>query len=332
VTTILLSRSTGALARLVAQALSQRADVRLVGTDEATPDAGLFAAHYAPPPDGHALAEVLRAEQVDVVLHVELAGEESPPPPDEQRLQQNVLERMRLLGACAAAGVRRVVLRSSTLVYGAGARNSAFLDEARALVCPPQRGLLRDYVDAELFAADFARTHPDMAVVVLRCAPLVGGGVGSPLVRYLAQPAPLMLAGFNPRVQVVHPADVAEACALAALGTASGVFNLAAEHPLPLAQAIRLSGRQPVPVPAPLLKTAARLGLSALPGMWELPRAFLRYSCVADTRRARRELGWVPRHSARVCLSAQATDGRIAGVAQVGGARHQEKRLVDEVE
>jgi UDP-glucose 4-epimerase len=107
-----------------------------------------------------------------------------------------------------------------------------------------------------------------------------------------------MLLGFNPRIQVLHPDDAAAAFALAALGTTCGAVNVAAPDTLPLAQAIRLSGNRPAPLPGMLLNAA------------DLPfeRSFLRYSCVADTRHAHRALNWKPMYSAQAALRAMVAE------------------------
>jgi UDP-glucose 4-epimerase len=247
--------------------------------------------------------DMLRDERVNTVVHLTLAGEEQPAYHGEETLQRNIINSMVLLGACARAGVRRVVLRSSTLIYGAHMRNPAFLSEE----CPPRlqslTGLLHEYAEIDIRAAEFASTHPAIEVVRLRCAGLVGDGIWSLLAHYLTQPIPRMLLGFDPRIQVLHPDDAAVAFVLAALGSATGAFNIAANDPLMLVQAVRLTGKQPLPVPGLLLNGRMPLGQwRGTSGAWPFPESFLRASCVADTRRAGRELGWTPHHHARDIL------------------------------
>lgn len=253
-----------------------------------------------PPLTGHQLAEFLRAERVDVVVQTEVAGEGRPAPDYETALQQYVIGSMLLLGACVAGGVRRVVLRSSTLVYGAHPRQPAFIAEGSSFYRSQQSRLIRNYIEVDTFASEFARKHPNLEIVILRCAPIVGDGFQSPLVHYLTQPRPRVILGFNPRTQLLHPEDAARAFALAARGTTKGAFNLAADDPLKLTQVIRLAGQQPIPLPAPLLTAAAGLGYEqAILGAWPFGAGFLRYSCVGDIRRAHQELQWQPEHPAK---------------------------------
>lgn len=307
--TILINTADSLLGTTVAQALQRtgmqpRGGLRLLGMAErplAQP--GPWTAVHTPPVAGHALTDFLRDEQVNVVVQVDVAGEEQPVRDYEAALQQHVLGTMLLLGACVAAGVQRVVLRSSTLVYGAHARQPAFISEDHALSRSGQTRLLRNYVEVDTFAQTFARKHPGLEIVVLRCAGLVGDGIWSPLTHYLTQPHPRMLLGFNPRMQVLHPDDAAHGFALAALGSATGAYNLAANEPLKLLQLIRLAGQQPVVLPESLLTVAGAFGYQrSILGAWPFGQGFLRYACVADTRRAQRELYWQPAHAAKASV------------------------------
>lgn len=284
----------GQLAQRVAAVLGARPGVRVasIGVSGAANQIDEL-------PRGQALEALLRELNPAVVLHLDQPGEERA----GERAGQ--LQAIDLLGACAAIGVGRVVLRSSTLVYGASPDNPALLCEGAPLRAEQQPGLQCDYVAIEHTAQAAALRSPAMAIAVLRCAPLIGGGISSPLARYLSQPRPLTLRGFDPRLQVLHSDDAAVAFALAALVPARGAFNLAAADVISLGRAIRLAGRQPLPL-GPLAFSGARLTQPLTgPIRASLPfdPAFLQYACVADTRRARSELGWAPQHTAAAAVA-----------------------------
>jgi UDP-glucose 4-epimerase len=303
-TTILINGIGSLLGARVAQILSADASLRLVGLDSHMPIAPVGRTKVLTAAlDGPQLVDLLHAEQVAGLIHLAFLGEEDIAPDREVAVQQNVLGSMELLGACARAGVQRVVLRSSTQVYGAIPTNPVFLPEQQPIVRPRHSSLLRDYFEVETFATNVAHTHPDMQIVMLRCAGLLGGGVWSPLTRYLTQLHPPTLLGFDPRIQVLHLDDAAVAIALAATGSTTGCFNLAADPPVKLVQAVRLAGHQPLLCLEPFVDAAIALGLSHdLTRGWPFERDFLRYACVADTRRAQAELGWIPRHAAAAVL------------------------------
>jgi UDP-glucose 4-epimerase len=304
-TTVVVTGVGGRLAQTVAGVLAGQAGVQVVGVDRAPVEPPLLGIDTRVSNlRGQALLELLREVGANVVVHLAQFGEERAAPGREAAVRGNVITTMELLGACAAVGVRRVVLRSSTLVYGARHDQPALVAETAQLHMPARPGLTRDYVEIGRFAADFAQKRPELSIVHLRCAALLGG-VSSPLSRYLSQPMPRTLLGFDPRIQVLHMADAAVAFVLAALADGvSGAFNVAADGSLTLIQAILLAGRRPLPIPGPLFDAAGLFGGSAanLTGALPFDPGFLRYSCVADTRRAREELGWLPQHSADAAL------------------------------
>jgi UDP-glucose 4-epimerase len=303
-TTILINGIDSLLGARIAQMLTPHDDLKLVGLGRTLPAAAVGRTEtLIAPLDGQQMAELLRAEQIDVVIQLAMLGEEQPSYHRETAVQQNVLANMQLLGACAAAGVQRIVVRSSSLVYGAHSNHPAFIGEEQVRSRVSGTSLLNNYVELDHFATDFARKHPQLSITVLRCAGLVGGNLPSPFTRYLMRPMPPMLIGFNPLIQVLHPEDAAAAFARAATSSVSGAFNLAAEAPLTLAQAVRLAGRQPAPLASTFLQASALFGVKhTRPNEWPFKPDFLRYNCIVDTRRARQELGWQPLYRAEASL------------------------------
>jgi UDP-glucose 4-epimerase len=139
---------------------------------------------------------------------------------------------------------------------------------------------------------------------------VIGGW--SPFTNYLSQEAPRMLVGFDPTVQVLHLEDAAAGFVMAALATFCGPVNLAANDTVVLSQAIKLAGRQPMAVLEPLVELALAMGNKGVLGSWPYDTAFLRHSCVADTRRAREVLGWEPIYSTVDALALVQANGSTA--------------------
>jgi UDP-glucose 4-epimerase len=308
-TRVLINGIDGRLGARVAELLSADPEVTLIGLGQTTPPAPIGRAELLKARlSGPQLVELLRAEAVETVIQLAFAGAEGPAAGREETVQQNVLGSMLLLGACAAAGVKRVVLRSHTAVYGASPLNPAFINEDRVVTSVGARGLVRDFVEVEQFVAEFSVRHPQMAIVPLRCAPLIGGW--SPMIDYLKQPGPRMLTGFDPCLQLLHLEDAATAFALAACADVTGPINLAASDTLCLSQVIKLAGQSPAALPEPMIGMALTLGNHDILGAWPFDLSFLRHSCLADTRRARCELGWAPAHSAAESLRLLRANGR----------------------
>jgi nucleoside-diphosphate-sugar epimerase len=105
--------------------------------------------------------------------------------------------------------------------------------------------------------------------------------------------------------QALHTDDAAAAYRAAVLREVRGAFNLAAEPPVDMGTFAAELGARTVKVPVRamrgLLRTAwlARL-VPASPGMFDMAMRMP----LLDTRRAREELGWAPRHSGPEAVSA----------------------------
>jgi UDP-glucose 4-epimerase len=309
-TTVLVTGIGSVLGSLVAGILATQPHMRVIGAGRVAPE---------PTPadvevrvcdmNGETLLTMMRTARVDTVVHLDMSGEEEALP-YEIPGRGNVYRAIEVLGACRAADVKRIVMRSSTLVYGARPDAPVFLPETAPLSGGALAGLLQDYIEIERLVADFKARHPDMRIIMVRCAPVAGSGVRSPVVQFFSRrPAPV-LAGFDPRVQVLHIHDAAVALALATLyDQVDGAFNIAAHPPLLLSQAILLAGGQPLPLPAFAFQAVSLLeSVRSLIGALPFPIEYLQYACVGDARRAARELHWEPQRQPDETLREIATD------------------------
>jgi UDP-glucose 4-epimerase len=276
------------------------------------------------------LVDVLRQEAVQKVCH--LAFRESGRR-DEAAFDLNVMGTMKVLGACAEAGVGRIVLRSSTAVYGARADNSAFLSEDHALNAGPRTGTLRDLLEIEAFCNGFQRQAPASRLTALRFAHIIGPTVDSPLTRFLRNPLAPILLGFDPLMQVIHEDDVVEALAHALGHPTAGVFNIAAEGVLPLSKLMALAGKMGVPV----VHLAAYWGNPLLAGVglpvyrfWPLEPDALRYPCVGDLAQMRDTLGFTPKYTSAEALREFAGSRRLRPYQpRSAAATHEQEVLRD---
>ena len=93
---------------------------------------------------------------------------------DGARSELNVRGTQTVLTAAAASGVRRVVLCTSAMVYGASADNEVPLDEDAPLRAVPDGSLVCDLLEIERLARQAPRSHPGLKVTVVRPAAVVG--------------------------------------------------------------------------------------------------------------------------------------------------------------
>ncbi|MEU7766009.1 NAD-dependent epimerase/dehydratase family protein [Nocardia sp. NPDC049190] len=258
------------------------------------------------------IRRVIDGAAVDTVVHAATLAR--PPAGGGRAVMKdlNVLGAMQLFAVCQKAmSVRRVVVRSSSAVYGCSAKDPAKFTEEMSARTPPRGGFARDMIEIEGFVRGLARRRPDIATAILRFAPIVGPRLASRGVQYLRSPVTPTVFGRDARMQLLHEEDAIAALTLAARTTRSGTYNIAGDGALSLSQAVRRTGRVELPVPFTVFRTAGRLLMG--PVMREFSGEQLDYfhfGCGLDTTRMRAELGFVPRWT-----TVQAFDDFIGGAA-----------------
>jgi UDP-glucose 4-epimerase len=293
--------------RVLRRLVEARGGEAVVAVDIAAPPATLSVRHrevdFTQPASDQRLLDVFRDEQVDTVVHT--AFFTNPRRDGTYAHELESIGTLNLLAAAAAAGVSHVVLRSFTAVYGARGENPQFLTEERPL--QPSLGLswVRDKLEAEQHAASFARRYPEMRVTLLRFAPLFGPGIHNFYTAIFDHRVVPVLMGYDPLMQLLHPEDAMAGFMAGVEHGRAGAFNIVPSRPIPLVTALHLSAKVPVPVPHPAAYVAADLlwasGVVAAPGGFV---DYVRYPFLGDGEKARRELGFTPRHSSRDALTA----------------------------
>jgi UDP-glucose 4-epimerase len=250
------------------------------------------------------IAKVLARHSVDTVVHLDVSGTSLGGGGRAQAKETNVIGTMQLLGACQKAPtVRRLVVKSTTSVYGSASRDPAVFSETTPVKSLPSGGFAKDAVEVEGYVRGFARRRPDVAVAVLRFANILGPNPDTPLAEYFGLPVLPTVLGYDPRLQFVHEDDVIDVLMVAATearrGTLnSGTFNIAGDGVLLLSQIARRLGKPIVPVLLPAVTWVGRLLRTA--GLSDFSREQIRlltHGRVVDTRQMRETLGFVPTYS-----------------------------------
>ncbi|MDI2132909.1 NAD-dependent epimerase/dehydratase family protein [Yinghuangia seranimata] len=250
------------------------------------------------------IAKVVASAAVDTVVH--LSPAETPPAgypagasAKTSAKETNVIGTMQLLAACQKApSIRKLVVRSTTAVYGASPRDPAIFEEDMEPRVPPSSGWAKDALEVEGYVRGFVRRRPDVAVTVLRFAPILGPTISSPMADYFSLTLLPTVLGYDPRLQFVHEDDVLASLRVATDGAQPGTYNIAADGILLLSQAARRLGRPVVPVPSPAVGLVGQ-GLRRI-GAVDLSAEQVRlltHGRVVDTARARERLGFVPRRT-----------------------------------
>ncbi|MFV0128445.1 NAD-dependent epimerase/dehydratase family protein [Streptomyces sp. HMX112] len=234
---------------------------RVIGVDAVAPGHHLGGAEFVradirQPAIGRVLAEF----GVDTVVHMDVTGTPLGSGGRTAVKETNVIGTMQLLGACQKSPtIRRLVVKSSTGVYGSAPRDPAVFTETTPPKSLPSGGFAKDAAEVEGYVRGFARRRPDVAVCVLRFANILGPAADSPLAEYFSLPVLPTVFGYDPRLQFVHEDDVIEVLRIASReprrGTLnSGTFNVAGDGVLTLSQCSRRLGRPTVSVPLPAVR------------------------------------------------------------------------------
>jgi UDP-glucose 4-epimerase len=235
--------------------------------------------------------------------------------------------------AAVAAGSKRLVYTSSVAAYGFDGSNPRILTEE---VQPRgTQGFYYSAQKAELEALlwDVVAGSPTKAYAFRPCivagadAPALvdqlvrqmsGGSRGAP-VRRVLDAIPLLrpaLPDPGTPLQLVHHDDVATAIRAAVIGRGrAGAYNLAGEGTLTIGDIARELGWYSFPLPRPALDLAAavvpRVPLMPARASWIHA---LRTPALMSTAKARRQLGWRPKHNSRKTLRETVSHARASGL------------------
>ncbi|MGV0713856.1 SDR family oxidoreductase [Mycolicibacterium sp. XJ662] len=275
------------------------------------------------------IAKVIRNGDVDTVVHA-AAASYAPRSGRATLKELNVMGAIQLFAACQKApSLRRVILKSTSEVYGASAHDPVMFTEDTSARRPPRDGFARDSIDIEGYVRGLGRRRTDITVTILRLANMIGPAMDTALSRYLAGPVVPTVAGHDARLQLLHEQDALGALERATMAGKPGTFNIGAPGIVMMSQAIRRAGRIPLPLP--------RLALAAVDSVWratrytELDREqlnYLSYGRVMDTSRMRTDLGFSPKWT-----TAEAFDDYVRGrgltpIVDPGWVRSMESKAV----
>ncbi|SFQ31180.1 Nucleoside-diphosphate-sugar epimerase [Amycolatopsis arida] len=248
----------------------------------------------------------------DVVVH--LAWLFQPTRDPATTWENNVIGSLRVFDAVAAAGVPALVYASSVGAYSPGPKHPPVAEDWPTHGWPGA-AYTREKAYLERVLDAFELAHPQVRVVRMRPGFMFKRESASEQRRLFAGPllpgmlvrpwlVPLLPDLPGLRFQALHTSDAADGFRRAVLGDVRGAVNLAAEPVVDVEVLAELLDARAVPVSLPPVRAALAAAwkvhaVPAAPGLFDaVPRL-----PVMDCARARDELGWAPRHSARDALA-----------------------------
>ena len=234
----------------------------------------------------------------------------------------NVEGTLGAFAAAAAARAQRFVYASSVAAYGFHPDNPIGMTEEWPVRPAARLFYAQEKAELERLLDEQAREHPSLGLYLLR-PPIVLGphAVGAkdalpaPVAAVaqrmleLAQrlPVPIPVPAPDLPMQFIHEDDVGQALLACVVAEGPpGAYNIAADGVLTMADVVRELGLTPVPIPAGLTSSAARLA-AQIPPLPFLPPAAewveaATHPAIMDTSKAKRELGFQPKHTALEAL------------------------------
>ncbi|MEA3019586.1 MAG: UDP-glucose 4-epimerase, partial [Actinomycetota bacterium] len=298
----------------LAQTLERDPDVDvIVGLDRFEPSIALERTEFVRSDASYSiLARIVKAAQIDTILHTFLVVD-STQMSGRTLHEINVIGTMNLLAAASApdSSVRTVIVKSSSLVYGAAPEDPVWFREETRRSHAPRTKVERSLIEVESYLRDFAEENPHVAVSLLRFCNVLGPDITTPLSSALELPLVPSILGFDPRLQFVHEDDVLRSILFVLQHGAAGVFNVAGDGLIPWSEAAAICGKRLVPLPPVLTNLAvaplARYNVVDLP-----PEVIhvLRYGRGVDNRRLK-ERGFTYRFTSAGAVDSFARASRL---------------------
>jgi UDP-glucose 4-epimerase len=200
----------------------------------------------------------------------------------------NVIGTMNLLAAAGAANspVRKIVVKSSSLVYGASQQDPAWFREEMPRSRSPRTRVERSLLEVEDYLRNFAEDNPHVTVSLLRFANVLGTDIVTPLTRALDLPLVPSIFGFDPLLQFVEEDDVIRSIEFAMRSEVPGIYNVAGDGRLPWSEVAAICNKRLMPLPPVLTGyAAAPFGLLRICDLPPETLDLLRYGRGIDNRR-----------------------------------------------
>jgi UDP-glucose 4-epimerase len=275
----------------VAQALEADPSVDvIVGLDRFEPTIQLERTEYVRSDESYSiLARIVKAAKIDTIVHTFLVVD-STMMHSRSIHEINVIGTMNLFAAASAPGstVRNVVVKSSTLVYGASPQDPVWFSEETRRSSPPTSMVERSLLEVESYVRDFAVDNPHVMVSMLRFSNVLGPDITTPLAKALELPLVPSMLGYDPRFQFVHELDVVRAILHVLQHEVQGIYNVAGDGLLPWSEVAAIAGRRTFPLPpigmGLLSGPLGRIGIELPPELLDL----LRHGRGVDNRRLKR--------------------------------------------
>lgn len=242
------------------------------------------------------LSKIFKKEKVDTVLH--LAFLSNPVSNVEWVHELESVGTFKLLNACSMSDIKRFIMWSTTMVYGAYPDNPNYLTEGHKKRGCPGFAFVQDKLEAEKTVIDFASKNNDFQYTILRTCTIVGPTVDNIFTSIFLRNFVPVVMGYDPLMQFIHEVDVIDIFKFVLDRDIVGEINVASDGVLPISEILRLGNIAPLPIPYFILKNVVSF-------LWngqliKYPVGFMNYMKYVwnvDNEKLTKEIGFIPKYS-----------------------------------
>lgn len=253
---------------------------------------------------------IFREHRIDAAAHLAFIVN---PIYDRKRMREvNVGGTQNFFAACDEAGVRDVLVTSSTTAYGARPGNPERIPEDHPIPETLPLHYAADKCVLERLCASWASAHPECALAVARPCIVLAPDVDNFISRYLLGKRMYGVKGHNPDFQFVHNDDAAEILYRLLKERRRGAYNVVADGTVPFRDIRRHGGAKVRTMPGWLLRFLGRLAWALrLTSLSECDAGIIdnfQYRWVSDNSKVKRDLGFTFRHTSVDALASAVRD------------------------
>jgi UDP-glucose 4-epimerase len=294
---VLVTGSSGYLGSQVVEELATDPQIGpVIAYDIRTPDDPLPGVDYAVGDvRDPGLADVLANSGVGVVVH--LAAIVTPGRKSNRDLEYSVdvLGTRNVLECCLRAGVDKIIISSSGAAYGYHADSPKHLTETDPLRGNESFAYSHHKLLVELMLADWRVQHPELDQLIFRPGTILGATAKNQITALFERPIVLGLRGADIPFVFIWDQDVVRCVAKGVREGKTGIFNLAGDGVLTMAEIAEALNKAYVRMPVWLVR-GLLVALKAVRLTQYGPEQvdFLRYRPVLDNTSLKKEFGYTP--------------------------------------
>src|SRR5262245_61965350 len=165
---------------------------------------------------------MLKEYDIDTVVY-------TPPLSRHHRRHLDLEDAESVFQHCARARVKKFVLLSSAMIYGASNHNPGFISETHVISRSDKKRIPRDWLDLEALATAYMGevSGTSIELNILRPCAVPAPGADDYFSDLFRRSVAFVLCGHDPTLQLLSPIDLAGAVSAVVANRAGGVFNVA---------------------------------------------------------------------------------------------------------